>query len=134
MWSNRRNLRRLDHRRRCALRLILEGLEPRTAPTANVFNNIADESALRAALAAADSNGFADNTIELSGSITLSDAASGPLVIQNATSTAKTLTIEGPGTTSASAVISGSPALDSRIFEVVAAGTAGVTVVLKDLT
>src|SRR5262249_6234184 len=130
MWSNRRNSQRLDQRRRCALRLILEGLEPRTAPTANVFTNIADEGALRAAVAAADSNEFADNIIELSGSVTLFDAASGPLVIENATSMAKTLTIEGPGTTSASAVISGSPALNSRVFEVIAAGTASVTVVL----
>ena len=71
-------------------RLILEGLETRTAPTANIFGNVADEVSLRKDIAAADSNDFADNLIELMGSITLSDTTAGQLVIANATSTPKT--------------------------------------------
>ena len=98
MFSGKRSHRRLDIRRQRSLRLILESLETRRAPTANVFNNVADEVTLRQDIAAADSNGFADNVINLSSSIALADTSAGPLVIENATSIAKTLTIEAQGT------------------------------------
>ncbi len=93
---------------------------------------MASESALRSDIAAANTNSFADNVIELSSSISLSDTAAGQLVIQNGTSTAKSLTIESQG--ASQSVISGFTAgWNSRIFEIVGAGGAGVTVVFKNL-
>ena len=114
-----------------SLRLILEWLEPRRAPAANVFSNVADEVTLRQDIAAADSNGFADNTIDLSSSIALSDTTAGPLVIENATSIAKTLTIEAQGT--GSVQILGSLGWDTRIFEIVGTGPASVSVLFKEV-
>jgi hypothetical protein len=106
---------------------MVEDLETRTAPTANIFANVATESALRADITAADSNAFADNIIELSASITLNDTAAGQLEIDNTSSIAKTLTIEGQGSTPADTIISGfstSPTShwNTRIFEIVGNG------------
>ena len=133
MFTHKPSLRALPSRRQRSRRLILEGLESRTAPTANVFRNVADEVSLRNDIAAADSNGFADNVVELTGSIRLSDATAGQLVIANATSTPKTLTIVGQGPSASSTVISGSSSWNTRIFEVVGTTAASVTVVFKDL-
>ena len=111
--------------------LILESLETRTAPTVNVFNDVADEVTLRQDIAAADSNQFADNVIELANSVALSETSDSQIVIENATSLAKTLTIEPQGP--ASVKIQGSVGWNTRIFEIVGTGSASVTVVFKDL-
>ena len=90
MFTRNRTRRRLP-----SLFMVAESLELRTAPTANVFSNVSTESALRSDIVAAASNSYADNVIELSGSISLSDVADGQIVIDNSTKIAKTLTIEG---------------------------------------
>ena len=71
MFSRKRSPRRSAPRRQRSLGLSLESLEIRTAPTTNVFNNVATESDLRSDIAAADSNSYTDNIINLSASITL---------------------------------------------------------------
>ena len=114
-----------------SIRVILERLEPRIA--LSTFNNVASESSLRSAIGMADSNSASANTIIVTSSITLTDASDGQLEINNSTGTAKTLTIEGQGTMPSDTVIAGSTTLNSRVFEIVGTGTAGVTVVFKDL-
>ncbi len=46
MFSRTRTLRLRESRRQRCLRLMVEGLEARTAPTANIFSDVATESAL----------------------------------------------------------------------------------------
>ena len=87
--SARAALRREKHRP-----LSLEGLESRIV--LSTFN-VATESDLRAAITTADSNSSDANTINVTASITLTDTSAGELEIQNGTGTAKTLTIEGQG-------------------------------------
>ena len=65
--------------------------------------------------------------------ITLTDTSAGELEIQNGTGTAKTLTIEGQGSSPSAAVIAGSSSWNTRIFEIAGAAGAGTTVVFKDL-
>ena len=86
------------------------------------------------AIAAADSNTASANTIDVTASITLTDTAGGQLEIDNTTTTPKTLTIEGQGALPSDTAIAGSPTWNTRIFEIVGTGGAGVTVVLSDLT
>ena len=64
-------------------------------------------------------------------SITLSDAAAGQLLIQNTTGLAKSLTIEGQG--SSGVKIQGAAGWQTRILEVVGTGPASVSVVLKNI-
>ena len=110
--------------------LSLEGLESRIV--LSTFN-VATESAFRAAITTADSNNSGANTINVTASITLTDTSAGELEIQNGTGTAKTLTIEGQGSSPQAAVIAGSSSWNTRIFEIAGAGGAGITVVFKDL-
>ncbi len=137
MFSRTRPLGLRESRRQ---RLLVEDMEARTAPTANIFANVSTETALRTDIAAADSNSnsFADNVIELSGSITLTDTAAGQLEIDNSSSIAKTLTIEGQGSSPSDTVISGfdtpTSHWNSRIFEIVGTGAASITVVFRDLS
>ena len=133
LFTAKRSSRHLDERRRRSLRLMPESLETRVVLNSNIFASVATESALRADIAAADTNSFTSNIIELSASITLTDTAAGQLEITNGTSTPKSLTIEGQGTSPSSTVISGSAALNTRIFEIVGTGSATTAVVLKDL-
>ena len=79
MFSRTRAQGLRESRRQRCVRLLLEDLEARTAPTANIFSDVATESALRADILAADSNSFADNIIDLTGSITLNDTTAGQL-------------------------------------------------------
>ena len=94
---------------------------------------LAQKAALRTAITLADQNVFAENVIELSGSITLTNASAGQLKIENDSGFAKTLTIEGQGSSSSDTVISGvdtpSAKWNTRIFEI----EPGVTVILKNL-
>ena len=119
------SLRREKHRP-----LHLEGLESRLV--LSTFN-VATEIALRADIMTADSNSSAANTINVTASITLTETTAGELEIQNATSTAKTLTIDGQASSPSATVIAGSSSWNTRIFEIAGAGGAGVTVVFKDL-
>ena len=130
MSQRKPSLYRVCSRRMSSIRVNLERLEPRIA--LSTFN-VASESSLRSAISAADSNSSNANTINVTSSITLTDASDGQLEIGNSTGTAKTLTIEGQGAMPSDTVIAGSTTLNSRIFEIVGAGTAGVTVVFKDL-
>jgi hypothetical protein len=123
------------HRRRLSLRIRLEQLEPRIV--LSTFD-ASTESELRAAIASAESNSSSDNTIDVTSSITLTDASAGQLVIENTPGMAKTLTIEGPGPGDATSIsgFDSSPTSfwDTRIFEIVDDSSAGsLSVVLKDL-
>ena len=91
------------------------------------------ERAFAADIMTADSNSSAANTINVTASITLTETTAGELEIQNATSTAKTLTIDGQASSPSATVIAGSSSWNTRIFEIAGAGGAGVTVVFKDL-
>jgi hypothetical protein len=96
--------------------------------------NVSTESELRSAIVTADSNSSPANTINITSSITLTDAAAGQLMIENATSTPKSLTIEGQGSRPSETNLSASSSLNSRVLEIVKAGTGSVTLILKDLT
>ena len=127
----RKVARRKAPRRQRALRAFLEGLESRIA--LSTFD-VSTEAGLRTAIATADSNSDSSNTIDITASITLTDTTAGQLEIQNGTSTAKTLTIEGQGALPSDTEIAGSsPSWNTRIFEIVSTGPASVTVVFKDL-
>ncbi len=133
MFVRNRSSRRVAPRRRRAVQALLEGLESRIA--LSTFN-VATESDLRSAIAAADDNSSAANMINITASITLNDDSAGQLVIQNGTSTAKSLVIEGQGTSATGSPIlitEGVPPWNSRIFEIVGTGTASVSVIFKDL-
>ena len=118
-------------RRQRSFRVFLEGLEPRIA--LSTFN-VSTEADLRAAIASADSNNSSSNTINVTASIDLTDVAAGQMEVQNGTGTAKTLTIEGQGTSPSDTVIGDQLGrLAMREFEVVGTGTASVSVIFKDL-
>ena len=121
-------LRRLRPKR--SRPVFLEGLESRVV--LSTFN-VSTESALPAAITASDGNTSGANTINVTASITLTNTLAGELDIQNVTGTAKTLTIEGQGSSPAATVIAGSASWNTRIFEVANALGAGTTVVFKDL-
>ncbi len=131
----RRILRRLPgvrpDRRRRSLCACIEVLESRIA--LSVFN-VASESDLRSALATADSNTSASNTINLTSSITLTDAAAGELSVGNTTKLDKTLIIQGTGTTPDQTVLSGSTTLNTGVLKIAGASSGSVTVIVKDLT
>ncbi len=97
-------------RRRPSLSPMLEGLEFRIVPA--VFN-VSSEAALRAAIATADSNNSSANTINVTSPISLSDTSAGELVIENETSNAKTLLIDGSS-------IAATDAWATRVFEILA--------------
>ncbi len=104
-------------------------------PGSGTFYPVGTDSSLRAAIAAADSNGFASNTIVLSsGKYVLTDPTAGQVVIQNTSSLpSKTLTIVGAGETSTVIQPDFYPWQD-RIFEIVGTAAAGLTVVFQDLS
>lgn len=130
MFPSQPSLRRMTSRRRRSVPAMLERLEARIVPS--TFK-VATESDLRNAIITADGNSSSTNTINLTTSITLTDTTAGQLVIQNATSTAKTLTIEGQGSSPSATILSGSSSWNTRILEMIGTGTASVTVVFKDL-
>ncbi len=90
---------------------------------------------LRAAINAAESNGFANNTIELvDANYLFSDGASGAIVIQNNSNLPeKTLTIIGVGAGSTVLEPSGNNWQD-RLFEIVGAANSATIVNIDDLT
>jgi hypothetical protein len=98
-----------------------------------VFNPTpdADAASLRYAIAQADSNGDASNTITLAaGEYQLSDAANGHLLIQNTSLLpGKTLLIEGQGQGMTTIDSPGRSTWQDRIFEV-----DGGTVTFQNLT
>ena len=91
--------------------MLLAGLESRIA--LSTFN-VNTETEIRSAITAADTNGSASNTINLTGSITLTDGTAGELEVTNQTTAAKTLTIEGTGSQPSDTSSSGSPSLNSH--------------------
>ena len=120
------------------IRLQLEELESRLSPA--VFNplpSIMDGASLslRDAVLQADGNSDASNTINLAaGAYTLNDAAAGNLLIQDAAAgvASKTFTLVGQGT--ASTIITGGSGWHDRIFQIVSAAGATVTVTLQNVT
>ncbi len=104
-------------------------------PGSGTFYPVGTDSSLRAAISAADSNGFANNTIVLSaGTYGLTNATAGELVIQNASSLpAKTLTIVGAGEASTTIEPEFYPWQD-RLFGIISASGASLSVAFQDLT
>ena len=94
--------------------------------------DVASESDLRSALLAAESDASEDIAINLTTSITLTDAAGGQLVIDNPTTIPKTIMIEGQGASPSDTVISGSGS--ARVVEIVGTGPASATVIFKNLS
>jgi hypothetical protein len=129
--AHREAARRRTCRRRRTPHLYLEGLESRIA--LSTFN-VVTEADLRSAIAAADSNGDASNTINVTASILLDDTSAGPLEIQDGGSTAKTLTIEGQGAAPSDTMIEGDLGVwNTRVLEVVGTGASKVTVIFMDV-
>ncbi|MHB1560811.1 MAG: hypothetical protein ACYC61_25435 [Isosphaeraceae bacterium] len=122
--------RRVTSRRRRSLAALLECLETRIA--LSTFT-VSSESGLRSAIATADSNGDASNTIDVTSSITLSDGTSGPLEIRNTTTTPKTLTIEAQGSAGSRLKIAATSSLNGRVLELVGTGSSSVSVLVKGL-
>ncbi len=105
------------------------------SPGAGTYYPVATDSSLRAAIAAADSNAFASNTIVLSvGTYGLTNPADGEIVIKNTSSLpTKTLTIVGAGEASTIIQPSVYPWLD-RVFEVVSSSGTSLSVTFQELT
>ncbi len=94
-------------------------------------------SSLNAALSQAASDSNTNITIMLeSGIYALNASSAAPLLIQNTSGVAKTITIEGAGMNSNGTIIepSRSAGWGSSIFEIVGAGGAQLSVTIKDLT
>jgi hypothetical protein len=104
-----------------------------TTPWEGTFYPAPTDASLRAAISAADSDAYADNTILLETSTyLLSNAALGEVVISNSSSLpAKTLTIAGQGP--ANSIIASGLDWTSRIFEIEGASGKAVSVVLQGL-
>jgi hypothetical protein len=106
-------------------------------PWQGTFYPVPTDASLRAAINAADSNGFAFNTLLLSASTyLLTNKSAGGVVIENTSSLPeKTLTVAGQG--QASTVIGSTYFWHARIFEIVgsaASGVAALSVAMDDLT
>jgi hypothetical protein len=103
-------------------------------PWQGTFYPVPTDASLRAAINAADSNGFAFNTILLSASTCLlTDRSAGGLVIANNSALpSKTLTISGQGQTST--VIGATYFWHSRIFAIEGALGKSLNVAVDDLT
>jgi hypothetical protein len=101
-----------------------------TSPGSGTFYPVATDAGLRAAINAADSNAFAQNTIVLAtGTYVVTDTTLGQIVIQNTSSlTNKTLTIVGEGALN-TFIEPGVPNWADRLFEVL-----GTPVLFEDLT
>ncbi len=129
--SHKREFRRAAPTRRArSFKLDLEGLERRIA--LSTFT-VSTEAELRAAIGVSDSNTSSSNTIDIVGSISLSDTTAGQLMIDNPTGIAKTLSIVGQGASPTATVLSGSSTWNTRILEVVDTGGASLTVKISDL-
>ncbi len=128
--AHRGACRRVSLERRRSHDPFLERLEPRIA--LSTFQ-VATEEQLRNAIAAADSNSDADNAIAVTANIALTETGEGQLVIDNTTSTPKTLIISGQSLGPPYTEIAGSSSWNSRIFEIVGTGKASVNVLIKDL-
>ena len=105
-------------------------------PGSGTFYPVPTDASLRAAIAAADSNGDASNTIVLEATTyVLTDTTAGQIVIQNGSSLAsKTLTIVGQGDGAGGTIIQpGTSAWQDRIFEVVGTTGSDISVVFQDL-
>ena len=104
-----------SHRRQRSLSALVEGLESRVV--SSTFN-VSTETQLRSAITSADTNTSASNTINLTASITLTDGSAGELVVNNPTTTAKTLLIEGQKAQPSQTVLSGSASLNTGVLAV----------------
>ena len=105
-------------------------------PTTN--DPVQGDASLRNAILSADNNSLASNTIYLeSGVYTLTNAAAGQLLIDNATTSgvaSKTLTIIGAGAGQTIIEPSLASGFSSRVFEIVSKSGSAVRVVFQDLT
>ena len=105
-------------------------------PGSGTFYPAPTDASLRDAIATADSNSDASNTIILeAGTYVLTNTTLGQIVIQNSTSLpSKTLTIVGQGDGANSTIIQpGTSAWQDRIFEVVGTTGSNISVVFQDL-
>jgi hypothetical protein len=126
-----RGLQNARRNRRRGLCASLKTLESRIALTTY---NVATETQLRAALTSADTNTSASNTINLTSSITLTDAVAGELSVSNTTGQDKTLTIDGTGTSPSQTVLSGSTTLNTGVLKIAGGSSGNVTVIISNLT
>ena len=105
-------------------------------PGSGTFYPVPTDASLRSAIATADSNGDASNTIVLeAATYVLTDTTAGQIVIQNSSSLpSKTLTIVGQGDGANGTIIQpGTSAWQDRIFEVVGTTGSDISVVFQDL-
>ncbi len=139
MFSPRRFFRSTHSPRRGkCFQPLLEELETRWVPaTFTPHPTLVDGASLslRDAILQANSNGDANNTINLaSGTYKLTDAVEGNLLIQDTASgvASKTLTIIHLG--AGSAIITGSSSWQDRIFEILGTSGASVSVLFQNVT
>ena len=105
-------------------------------PLAGSYYPATSDASLRAAIDAADADGFASDTIYLEAGIyTLTNSSLGELVLQNTGGpVSKTITIVGQGPGQTTIEPSTNTGFGSRDFEVIDAIAAQLTVVFQDLT
>ncbi|HZW29304.1 MAG TPA: choice-of-anchor Q domain-containing protein [Isosphaeraceae bacterium] len=126
--------------------VIINSLTPVLTPTFDVISDptpgsgtfypAPTDASLRAAIAAADSNSSASNTIVLSaGTYALTNTSLGQLVVENASDlSSKTLTIVGQGMGQTVIEPVTAQGWKDRIFEVISTPFAQMTVIFQDLT
>jgi hypothetical protein len=138
MFSMKRYFRMTVAPRKRSAHLQLESLEDRLAPA--VFTPLPSTPdgaalSLRDAVLQANANNDAANMIILAaGTYTLSNAPLGNVVIQDTASglAAKSLTITNPGT--GTAIITGSPNWQDRLFQIVSTSQGSITVTMQNVT
>ena len=108
---------------------------PNLTPWEGTYYPVPTDGSLRAAIAAADSNGFASNTIVLAeATYPVTNLTAGQLVIENSSGmSSKTLTIVGQGESS-TIIEPGTTAWQERVFQIVSTSGAAMTVVFQDLS
>ena len=106
-------------------------------PDSGTYYPAPTDASLRTALTAANTNGFASNTIVLgSGIYRLDNTTLGQLVIEDSSGTlaSKRLTIEGQGEGQTTIEPSTATGWTDRIFEIISTPTASETVVFQAMT
>ncbi len=105
-------------------------------PNSGTFYPVPTDASLRNAIATADSNGYASNTIVLSATTyVLTNTTAGQIVIQNTSGLSnKTLTIAGQGDAAGGTIIQpGTSPWQDRDFEVLGTTGSKISVVFQDL-
>ena len=113
-------------------------MEGRVAPaTFNPLPSAADgtSQSLRGSLLTADSNGDASNTISLAaGTYSLTDTTAGNLLIQDTAGGVASKTFIIAGQSASSTIVTGGSGWNDRVFQIVSASGAAVTVTFQNVT